>query len=169
MMLPLVDDFGFFRGWLDESAVNEKNSVYIVRQNPPTDLPNYGMKWCWDGLQWVATVDYRGRTWYNPEDTDQIYTTNVYDAAPPEGWVEWLPSANKVIKPAENTRKAAQAARDKRNLLLAESDWTDTLSAKARLGDSTYNAWQTYRQSLRDITTQTGFPHNIIWPTPPNS
>ena len=28
-------------------------------------------------------------------------------------------------------------------------------------------AWATYRQALRDITTQEGFPTNVVWPTPP--
>ena len=49
---------------------------------------------------------------------------------------------------------------------LESSDWTDTLSAKTRLGDSLYEQWQTYRQSLRDITQQAD-PFNITWPTPP--
>jgi len=49
-----------------------------------------------------------------------------------------------------------------RNTLLAESDWTQlpdvVLSNKA--------AWATYRQELRDITTQSD-PFNIIWPSKP--
>jgi len=49
---------------------------------------------------------------------------------------------------------------------LESSDWTDTLSAKTRLGDELYQKWQTYRQALRDITTQAD-PFNITWPTPP--
>ena len=49
-----------------------------------------------------------------------------------------------------------------RNELLTESDWT-------QLGDSTVaDKWKTYRQELRDITTSTGFPHNITWPTKPS-
>lgn len=55
----------------------------------------------------------------------------------------------------------------KRNYLLLDSDWTDTLSAKTRLGDNLYNAWQFYRQQLRDITAQSGYPLNVVWPTPP--
>jgi hypothetical protein len=27
--------------------------------------------------------------------------------------------------------------------------------------------WRQYRQELRDITTQEGFPHNIDWPEEP--
>jgi hypothetical protein len=55
----------------------------------------------------------------------------------------------------------------KREQLLLESDWTDTLSAKNRLGETLYDQWQTYRQALRDITTQSGYPGNITWPTKP--
>lgn len=55
----------------------------------------------------------------------------------------------------------------KRLKLLVDSDWTDTLSAKARLGESTYNEWQTYRQALRDITKQSGYPLDVTWPVPP--
>ena len=36
-------------------------------------------------------------------------------------------------------------------MLLAASDWTDTLSAKTRLGDAKYDEWQVYRQALRDM------------------
>ena len=56
--------------------------------------------------------------------------------------------------------------KNRRNQLLLFSDWTDTLSAKSRLGDSLYEQWQTYRQALRDITTQAD-PFNIVWPVPP--
>jgi hypothetical protein len=49
---------------------------------------------------------------------------------------------------------------------LEASDWTDTVSAPARLGTALYQSWQNYRQALRDITTQAD-PFNIVWPTPP--
>ena len=49
----------------------------------------------------------------------------------------------------------------KRDLLLSETDvWA--------LSDRTMTAEQTaYRQALRDITGQAGFPTNITWPTKP--
>ena len=28
-------------------------------------------------------------------------------------------------------------------------------------------AWKTYRQALRDVPTQAGFPGNVVWPTKP--
>jgi hypothetical protein len=54
----------------------------------------------------------------------------------------------------------------KRQQLLSMSDWTDTVSASTRLEN--YNAWQFYRQQLRDITTQEGYPFNVVWPTQPS-
>ena len=56
---------------------------------------------------------------------------------------------------------AAKAVRDQRGELLAETDWM-------ALSDSTMSAeWATYRQALRDITTQEGFPYAVEWPTKP--
>ena len=59
--------------------------------------------------------------------------------------------------------QAAQNVRNQRDKLLQETDWTQnrdvTLSNDAE--------WVTYRQELRDITLQEGFPHNIIWPEKP--
>ena len=52
--------------------------------------------------------------------------------------------------------------RNQRNVLLASSDWTQLPDVEI----NTKLAWSTYRQSLRDITTQPD-PLNIIWPTPP--
>jgi hypothetical protein len=63
----------------------------------------------------------------------------------------------------------AAKARQDRDQLLVDSDWTDTLSAKTRLGDTLYQEWQTYRQALRDVPQQAGFPTNITWPTAPSS
>jgi hypothetical protein len=53
-------------------------------------------------------------------------------------------------------------ARDRRNQLLSQSDWTQVADSPVDKA-----AWATYRQSLRDITVQSGFPQEIQWPTPP--
>ena len=52
--------------------------------------------------------------------------------------------------------------RKKREILLAESDWTQLPDVPVK----TKEAWATYRQALRDITEQPD-PFNIVWPTPP--
>lgn len=57
--------------------------------------------------------------------------------------------------------KAAEV-RNERNRLLAESDWTQVADAPADKA-----AWSTYRQALRDITTQEGFPSSVTYPEKP--
>lgn len=52
-----------------------------------------------------------------------------------------------------------------RNRLLVESDWSGLTDCT--LSDEKKAEWASYRQALRDITAQEGFPHNITWPTKP--
>jgi hypothetical protein len=52
--------------------------------------------------------------------------------------------------------------RSERDFLLKKSDWTQLPDAPV---DQT--AWAAYRQELRDIPQQKGFPENVTWPTKP--
>ena len=54
------------------------------------------------------------------------------------------------------------AVRVRRDDLLVQSDWTQLPDTPA---DKT--AWATYRQQLREITSQPGFPLDIVWPVAP--
>ena len=67
-----------------------------------------------------------------------------------------------VVKQYE-TATAEFRSRNYRNELLSSSDWT-------QLQDSPVDSapWATYRQELRDIPQQEGFPYNVIWPTEPS-
>lgn len=60
------------------------------------------------------------------------------------------------------SEQLAAEARAKRNTLLAASDWTQVIDAPVDQA-----AWATYRQALRDITEQAGFPETINWPVAP--
>ena len=55
-----------------------------------------------------------------------------------------------------------QNARLVRDHLLSASDWTQVADAPVDAA-----AWATYRQALRDIPQQEGFPENITWPEAP--
>lgn len=57
--------------------------------------------------------------------------------------------------------------RQQRTDLLAASDWVELPSATARLSAEELSAWGTYRQALRDVPTQEGFPNEIVWPAQP--
>ena len=51
--------------------------------------------------------------------------------------------------------------RSQRNALLAETDWW-------AVSDRTMTQAETdYRQALRDVPAQAGFPDNVTWPTKP--
>ena len=60
---------------------------------------------------------------------------------------------------AAKDAEQAKAVRTQRNQLLAESDWTQLADAPV---DKT--TWSVYRQSLRDISSQKGFPWDVVWP-----
>lgn len=62
---------------------------------------------------------------------------------------------------AERAAAKASEVRSQRAVLLAETDWM-------ALSDVVMSPEMTaYRQALRDITAQAGFPHNVIWPVKP--
>ena len=55
----------------------------------------------------------------------------------------------------------AKSVRDERNTLLAETDWW-------AVSDRTMTQAETdYRQALRDVPEQDGFPLIVTWPTKP--
>lgn len=58
--------------------------------------------------------------------------------------------------------KKASVIRNKRSALLLQSDWTQVLDAPVNR-----EAWSTYRQALRDVTNQPGFPIEVTWPQQP--
>lgn len=60
------------------------------------------------------------------------------------------------------TAAKAGAIRASRNEKLKACDWTQVADAPVDQA-----AWATYRQALRDISTQAGFPWDIEWPVAP--
>jgi len=64
----------------------------------------------------------------------------------------------KAMKDAEQ----AKSVRNSRNTKLTDCDWTQIADSTA---DKT--AWATYRQALRDVPSQAGFPWTVTWPTQP--
>lgn len=63
---------------------------------------------------------------------------------------------------AQKDAEFAKNARDTRDRLLSETDWTQVADAPVNKA-----AWATYRQALRDIPQQAGFPVTINWPVKP--
>jgi hypothetical protein len=65
----------------------------------------------------------------------------------------------KAIKDAEQAEKT----RSQRNSKLKDSDWTQGKD----IPDNISSTWAVYRQALRDVPSQAGFPWGVQWPTQP--
>jgi hypothetical protein len=70
--------------------------------------------------------------------------------------------AEEALVASQEPERLASQIRQERNTLLSDCDWT-------QVSDAPVNqvAWQTYRQALRDVTSQEGFPYDVTWPTKP--
>ena len=90
--------------------------------------------------------------WYSKYVLGPVFTDNE------DGTAAQQEAAYKAQKDAEQ----AAAIRSQRNAKLAACDWT-------QLADSSADkpSWATYRQALRDVTGQAGFPWNVTWPVEP--
>ena len=79
----------------------------------------------------------------------------------------WTVTKSVVAKdPAQIDNENAQMAanvRAERNQKLSRSDWTQGKD----IADEVSTAWTTYRQALRDIPSQVGFPWDVTWPNQP--
>ena len=148
---------------------NEQAEIYpytigmLRKDNPNTSFPKnltdellieYGM--------------YRVKSATQPE-VDEITQQLVQDTLPKFINDEWVIGWTIIDKDQDQINKETQArsetVRSQRNFLLLNSDWTQLSDAPLTADQKT--AWANYRQELRDITDQVGFPTNILWPTEP--
>lgn len=60
--------------------------------------------------------------------------------------------------------KAAEI-RAERYRLLIETDWTQLKDVPVNVS----SLWVTYREQLRDVSIQPGFPFEVVWPTAPSA
>jgi hypothetical protein len=81
-------------------------------------------------------------------------------------WVENYEIIDKTEEELEiDTRNAIITLRNGRNILLEKSDWSQI--SDSPLSKEKVEEWKLYRQSLRDLPAQPGFPWDVVWPTPP--
>lgn len=66
---------------------------------------------------------------------------------------------------SQEANKQAEIIRGKRDKLLTDTDWTQ--ADDAPLADTDRESMRQYRQALRDITSQEGFPQSVTWPEKP--
>ena len=73
---------------------------------------------------------------------------------------EWVAAKDYEMQIRLEARSAV--VRQERNGLLTSSDWTQVADAPVDAA-----AWVAYRQALRDLTSQPGFPWAVEWPEVP--
>ena len=101
-------------------------------------------------------VEQIGGKWYTKYVLGPIFTDRPATDTEPAKTAAEQEAEYKAQKDAEQAKNVRQTRNDK----LKECDWT-------QLADSTADkqAWATYRQALRDVPTQAGFPWTVDWPT----
>lgn len=121
-------------------------------------------------VQWYGTigsVEYKDIT--NNNSIRLTHQEEITDIAPFQMAID----AALLKKQEDELEKAvvitdamlSDQAYSKRNSLLFQSDWTQL--ADNQLTQTEVNLWREYRQQLRDITSQSGFPTEITWPVAP--
>lgn len=78
---------------------------------------------------------------------------------------EWVVLEKYPEPEALSEEQEAQKARTLRNGLLAQSDWVVIRAYEQ--GAPIASEWAAYRQALREIPLQEGFPTDVIWPDQP--
>lgn len=63
----------------------------------------------------------------------------------------------------ESKKREVDGLRIQRDQLLAATDWTQAKD----IPDAVSSKYAAYRQALRDVPQQSGFPENIVWPVKP--
>jgi hypothetical protein len=97
---------------------------------------------------------------YNPanQNLNQLNPTLIHGQ-----WMQtWEITAASEREIAERLEHKKVEVRQQRNGFLSDCDWTQLPDAPVD-----HAAWATYRQELRDVSSQTGFPWNVVWPVKP--
>lgn len=100
------------------------------------------------------------------EEAFEVHPSLQWLDAPDGCETGWTLSDGQLVPPLpEPVEVTSERVRSNRNALLAESDWVVIYHTEK--GTNIPLEWELYRQNLRDITAQEGFPYSITWPAKP--
>jgi hypothetical protein len=114
---------------------------------PPSTASNQVA--CFVSGAWEIISDHRGEVGYTADGA----------------WVQ-ITELGKTIEGLNLQRTkpiTAQAVRAERDGKLLMSDWTQLADVPQAVKDS----YVSYRQALRDVPSQSGFPQSVVWPELP--
>jgi len=107
----------------------------------------------------AAGVEQIDGKWYTKYILGPVFLDQVVDGVTTTAAEQ--EAAYKASKDAEQAKSVRTSRDDK----LKETDWI--VIKNLELNANIPGAWEVYRQALRDIPTQAGFPWTITWPDAP--
>ena len=122
----------------------------VVLEGPqatPTNHYQYSMR---DGVEQIDGV------WYTKYVLGPVFVDTTVEG------VTTTAQEHQTAYQAQKDAEQAKSVRTQRDEKLKATDWTQVSDAPV---DKT--VWATYRQALRDLTKETGFPWDMTWPTEP--
>jgi hypothetical protein len=143
----------------------------LVENNAIVDGPR-GLPRSWrniSGLNWLSNDDLRPLGWLPSRIEEGIvdekfvgstFTITETEVIETKQWRKFTAEEQ-----AEIEAQKAKQVRSERNAKLTETDWTQVDDTP--LDNVAKNAWANYRQALRDLPDQAGFPFNVTWPAQP--
>jgi hypothetical protein len=121
------------------------------------------------GLNWLSNHDLRPLGWLPSRIEEGIvdekfvgstFTITETEVIETKQWRKFTAEEQ-----AEIEAQKAKQVRSERNAKLTETDWTQVDDTP--LDNVAKSAWANYRQALRDLPDQAGFPFNVTWPAQP--
>ena len=129
-------------------------------------LDSYGYDAVLNGPAATVTAPYGRSTRSGVEEVDGKWFTKfvagpVFTDTKDDDGKTVTAATNEAAYKAKVDASAAANVRSQRDTKLAECDWTQANDSPLKAA----SAWTTYRQSLRNVPAQSGFPHTVTWPT----
>jgi hypothetical protein len=134
---------------LSEALINDLGAD-VVFEGPQA---SGGTVYQYSQASGVEQVDGK---WYTKYTLGPVFIDQVEDG------VTTTAAEQEATYKAQKDAEQAKSIRATRDEKLSECDWTQVEDAPV---DKT--VWATYRQALRDVTAQSGFPWTVEWPAKP--
>lgn len=149
------------------------------------DIREYDDKWNLKPVEERVALGFVTVSWEEKIEAGRIVAKDAWERIrdgidpPPEGMKvvdgrlepmtpNELVGAGLIDQDEADARNAA-AVKARRDYLLSSTDWVELPSNQKRFSVETNERWDAYRQALRDITLQEGFPSDTIrWPVRPD-
>jgi len=120
-----------------------------------------------DNLRMDVEINHPQHGWIpytlDPADTDTTIDNDAVMALIGDDFAAYVPPTQAELDAAA----AAQVRAERDNRLLEVDAIAGNALRWAALDADTQAAWSAYRQALLDVPQQSGFPHDITWPTKP--